>query len=140
MNKKWSLETQERENPHSWHEFIEKGPRPIIAQLWKLFSCIIIRILKISFWNCDFSLLSRYALYDFSFYRRIRFDQSPEPLIPQNRNLYILPCPSPLHFLNLFKLQIFTLSPDFWFCFKNTFCKYISYIRDYYFNIHPLFI
>ena len=37
---------------HSWHGFTENGPRWNIAQLWKLFSDITIRILTISFRNC----------------------------------------------------------------------------------------
>ena len=41
----------------SWHEFTENGPRRNIAQFWKLFSYITIRILKISFRNCVSSLL-----------------------------------------------------------------------------------
>ena len=45
-----------------------------IAQLWKLFSYISGRILKISFWNCDSSLL-RMHFAPFCFYRSSRFSQ-----------------------------------------------------------------
>ena len=43
---------------HSCHGFTENGSRQNIAQLWKLFSYITIRILKISFRNCVSSLQS----------------------------------------------------------------------------------
>ena len=43
---------------HSWHGFTENGPQQNIAQLWKLFSYIKIRILKIIFRNCVYSILS----------------------------------------------------------------------------------
>ena len=43
---------------HCWHGFTENGPHWNFAQLWKLFSYITIRILKISFKNCVSSLLS----------------------------------------------------------------------------------
>ena len=66
---------------HSWHKFTENGPHPNITQLWKLYSYITIRNFSISYRNCVSSLLS--AHYStFIFTNSIRFDQSPEPLIP----------------------------------------------------------
>ena len=45
---------------HSFHGFTENGPSRDIAQLWKLFSYITIRILKISFRNSVSSLISKH--------------------------------------------------------------------------------
>ena len=52
------LSLQDMLKPNSWHGFIGNGSRQNIAYLWKLFSYITIRILKISFRNCVSSLLS----------------------------------------------------------------------------------
>ena len=48
------------------------------------------RTLLLGFWK----FLSHYALQDFSFYRPIRFDQNPEPLISliNRQEPLILPC------------------------------------------------
>ena len=59
----WLFDWEEIIYDHSWHRFTNNG------QLWKLFSYITIRILKISFRNCVSSLLStHFSVKGFSFY------------------------------------------------------------------------
>ena len=77
---------------HSWHEFIENGPRRNIAQLWKLFSYITIRILNLSSRNCVSSLLSThyrtFLFTDFDFTKAQSLWSRPKI----DRNPLILPC------------------------------------------------